>query len=123
MTHPFSAKLLVTSGRGSESQTTEIIDLKNPNSKCKPWQEYPLNVYASFGQDVDGSAIICGGVDTTTYEVMSNCYHLQPNNVTLIPSLKTPSSHTAVGVLDNSLFVVGGSSISNGWFLPFRIQF
>ena len=38
----FSGKVLVTTGYGPNGLISEVIDLKNPNSTCKSFENYPV---------------------------------------------------------------------------------
>ena len=56
-----SAKLLVTTGEQSGSSKSEIVDLQNPNLKCKDWANYPFDrLYYATGQVIGNYAFICG---------------------------------------------------------------
>ena len=103
-----STKLLIITGKGSESTKSEIIDLADPDMKCEPWDDYPLDVYGASGKVVNDNVMICGGRDQKTKKIMDKCYKLGPNSTEAMPNLATPSYGSSSGVLNNSLFITGG---------------
>ena len=105
-----TAKLLVTTGyvsSGSSSTNSEIIDLENPNSKCKNWANYPINIGMATGQVIGSNVIICGGQWSGSYK--SNCYKLGPKSAVSLPNLSIARSSSSSGVFNSALFVTGGN--------------
>ena len=113
MTHltliSYTAKMLVTSGDLSGNSQTEIVDLKNPNMKCKDWANHPHDrVYDVAGQLIGDSVTICGGRNAATNGYINNCYKIGQKSVDSLPNLSTKKGHISSAVFNNSLFVMGG---------------
>ena len=87
-----------------DSKTSEVIDLSNPKSKCKPWPT--LNTKMATGQLIGNNFIVCGGYPKATSK---NCYKISPTKIESIPGLQFPSSAGTSAVIDNSLFVASGN--------------
>ena len=101
-----STKLLVITGSGPDSTKSEIIDLADPNAKCKPWADYPLAVNSSVGQMIGDKVVICGGYGSKG--PVDKCYKVGPESVEAMPNLSTPKYYSSGGVLNESLVVTGG---------------
>ena len=98
----------MTTGEQSGSSKSEIVDLQNPNSKCKDWANYPLvGLYDATGQVIGNHVYICGGY-IWTHGHRSNCYKIGPESAVALPSLSNVRDDAASGVFNNALFVTGG---------------
>ena len=100
----------MTTGYGSNSAKSEIINLLNPRSTCKNWIDYPIRVYKATGQFIDNDAWICGGwlvYDDIRHS--GSCFKLGQKSAIPLPNLANPRGSCSAGVFNNSLFITGGS--------------
>ena len=75
---PESSTILIVTSSGDFGidLSPEVINVNGKQCTQTPPQ-YPKNVWAAAGGFVDGIAIICGGEDRDTYEVLNECYALK----------------------------------------------
>ena len=65
---------------------TEIIDLGHPENVCSGLPNYPIALEgASGGLLGDKYPVVCGGLDYSTYEYVSDCIVLGNYNQNWIP--------------------------------------
>ncbi len=102
--------LLVTVGYpwSNETQSTEVIDLDNPDNKCDNLQPFPIGVQGATGHLVYGNTpVICGGLFSN--ESSSNkCYIF--GNPTPVLTMHEERWHPASLLLDEgrTIWIVGG---------------
>ena len=75
-------RILVTTGfigdEGQEDgQTSEVIDLSNPQMKCKDFPKFPYQNWAAVGGLLNGKPLICGGFDGP--HSFQDCFYLEGN--------------------------------------------
>ena len=111
-----TAKLFVATGTNGESwdvilPTSEIIDLANNSTKCKPWSQLEIPVRGAVGGFIDDGILICGGsTDAKNSRLLTNqCQHIKPHqSVITSTNISHPSIASSSIVYDNSLFISGG---------------
>ena len=71
----------MTTGRLTDKgQHTEVIDLANPDSKCDPLPDYPIQIFGATGGLLqDSSPLVCGGFDGSDLGRISQCYIVDGN--------------------------------------------
>lgn len=106
------AKLLVTTGDGSGSTISEIIDLLNPNATCQNWVDYPIDLGWAVGQIVDNFPHICGGYRSG--KGFKECYKITPQSAVSLPNLPIGKWYSSAGVFNNTLFTIGGYACDSG---------
>ena len=106
-----TGKLLVTTGRLTDKgQHTEVIDLANPDSKCDPLPDYPIQIFGATGGLLqDTSPIVCGGFDGSDLGRISQCYIIDGNETLQTIDLNIYRWNSASVLLDkNTLWITGG---------------
>ena len=68
--------ILVSTGYPFSSATrTEIINTDNSGLTCKDLEEYPLQIQAAVGFNMDSLPVICGGYVGSTYS--NQCHRME----------------------------------------------
>ena len=101
----------MTTGRLTDKgQHTEVIDLANPDSKCDPLPEYPIQIFGATGGLLqDTSPIVCGGFDGSDLGRISQCYIVDGNETLQTIDLNIYRWNSASVLLDkNTLWITGG---------------
>ena len=102
---------MVTTGRLTDKgQRTEVIDLANPDSKCDPLPDYPIQIFGATGGLLqDSSPIVCGGFDGSDLGRISQCYIIDGNETLQTIDLNIYRWNSASVLLDkNTLWITGG---------------
>ena len=107
---------------GSIENSTEIIDVLNPQRTCLNPYPYPGIAFISIaGMDKNNQLVICGGLNLNPFQTTSSCYTLSVNNRNWTSSspLTVPRSgaaYTQVATMSNTgikILVAGGMTGSN----------
>ena len=101
----------MTTGRLTDKgQHTEVIDLANPDSKCDPLPDYPIQIFGATGGLLqDSSPIVCGGFDGSDLGRISQCYIIDGNETLQTIDLNVYRWNSASVLLDkNTLWITGG---------------
>ena len=101
-TYFYAAKVLVTTGTPfGNGVHSEVIDLKNPNSTCQSFENYPVAMDRAFGGLIQNDApLVCGGFTT---ESESKCYLVGLDEV--VAELNRPRDSGASVVLQNEVHI------------------
>ena len=106
--------LIATGDPSSNGQRTEIIDVEDPNFKCKTIPNYPRQFYAATGGLIkDKIPFICGGYDRTYGRVSNNCFKYENGAWRKEHTAYLRNSRRYAGygsaVWNNQLVLVGGT--------------
>jgi hypothetical protein len=102
----------VTSGSGSDSQKSEIIDLDDATNECKPFPDSPFDnaELVSAGLLDDNTILMCGGTKS------QHCYIMTSERVTQSAKAILPdviAGSVSVMLSNNTLWITGGLRNSN----------
>ena len=91
---------------------TEVIDLADESTTCDALEDYPIDVYETFGGLInDRLPLICGGRNVSSF--FSECYIAGSTNRDPVVKLLTPrTASTAVVLNSHQLWITGGQDES-----------
>ena len=103
--------VMVTTGSPSSSvRKTEIVDVAN-GLTCSDMADFPVQLYAAVGANLDGTLVLCGGRSGSTYS--DKCYRLKNGTWEEFATMNEKRAFAA-GVMHNDKFhVFGGYSGSS----------
>ena len=96
---------------GGQSQSTgmlldEVLKIDPQRSTLRFVAHLPYNCYQPATAAFDGSLIVAGGYDGSSYR--SEILQVTPDGVRIIAELPTPRSYGAAVVIDRTLYYAGG---------------
>ncbi len=98
--------------RKEVTNTITIIDLESASTTCKNLPNFPVSIRSSIGGlGFQDKPMICGGTDYEQKYISNNCYYLEGNKWTSLPSINTPRTYAAVSPYPSKFqkcFVSGG---------------
>ena len=102
---------MVTSGSPTSTAIkTEIVDVENGVS-CPDMADFPVQLYAAVGANLDGTLVLCGGRSGSTYS--DKCYRLKNGTWEEFATMNEKRSFVAGVIHNDKLHVFGGYSGSS----------
>ena len=104
---------MITTGwpHSSATRKTDVVDLAK-GLTCSDLADFPVELYASVGVNLDGTPVVCGGrTGTSTYS--EKCYRFTNGEWEEFASMKEQRGYAAGVVYDKKLHVFGGTDGSS----------